>query len=305
MAPHPVPDTAPTAAARTRSRPSHSSPPPSTPPPHETELIDTLRAFEDTKAALAAAQATLALRLDHTVRARHAAARIPAAQQGRDVAGLLAYARRESPAKGARLLGLARALTEQPHTHAAMAAGALSEWRATLITRETSCLSREDRGIVDTQISAPGPDGSYRFDSWGDRRLVAETQKLVFALDPAAVVNRRSQSRSRPPRHHATRTRHHGPDLRPRSPPPKASPSGPPSPRIADQARAAGDPRTRGQVMADTLVERITGLEPRRHRSRHHQRRDLRPGPPRRRPPTRLAPGLRTHPRRHHPRPTR
>ena len=29
--------------------------------------------------------------------------------------------------------------------------------------------------------------------------------------------------------------------------------------RVADQARAAGDPRSRGQVMADTLVERITG----------------------------------------------
>ena len=29
--------------------------------------------------------------------------------------------------------------------------------------------------------------------------------------------------------------------------------------RAADQARAAGDPRTRGQVMADTLVERLTG----------------------------------------------
>ena len=28
---------------------------------------------------------------------------------------------------------------------------------------------------------------------------------------------------------------------------------------LLDQARAAGDPRTRGQVMADTLVERITG----------------------------------------------
>jgi hypothetical protein len=29
--------------------------------------------------------------------------------------------------------------------------------------------------------------------------------------------------------------------------------------READQLRAAGDPRTRGQIMADTLVERVTG----------------------------------------------
>ncbi|HEY7718191.1 MAG TPA: DUF222 domain-containing protein, partial [Pedococcus sp.] len=31
--------------------------------------------------------------------------------------------------------------------------------------------------------------------------------------------------------------------------------------RAADQARAAGDPRSRGQVMADTLVERLTGQQ--------------------------------------------
>ena len=34
---------------------------------------------------------------------------------------------------------------------------------------------------------------------------------------------------------------------------------------IADQARSAGDPRTRGQVMVDTLVDRITGKKPADH----------------------------------------
>ncbi len=224
----------------------------------ERDLIDTLRAFEDTKAALAAAQATLTVRLDHTVRDRHAAARVSAAHQGRDVAGLIGYARRESPAKGSRLLGLAQALTEQPHTHAAMRAGALSEWRATLITRETACLAREDRGIVDAQISAPRPDGTYRFDGWGDRRLVAETQRLVIAIDPAAVVNRRRTAEA--DRHLSIRP---APDTMSRIsvllPATQGVAVWATLTKIADQARNDADPRSRGQVMVDTLVERITG----------------------------------------------
>ena len=224
----------------------------------EAELVEQLRALEDAKATLCAAQATLTVRLDRTVRARHARARVPAAQQGRDVAGLLAYARRESPATGTRLLGLAHALAEQPHTHAAMSTGVLSEWRATLISRETACLSREDRAALDAQVSAPRPDGTHPFAGWGDRRLVAEVQKLVIALDPEAVVNRRSRAEA--DRHLTLRP---APDTMARLsallPAAQGVAIWATLTRIADQARTAGDPRSRGQVMADTLVERITG----------------------------------------------
>ena len=149
----------------------------------ERELVDAIRGLEELKARACAIQAELALRLDQTVRERHQQARVPAARRGRDVAGLIGYARRESPAKGSRLLGLAHALREQPHTWAAMRAGALSEWRAALISRETACLSRTDRALVDAQLSAPDAEGGYRFDGWGDRRLIAQTQQLVYAVD--------------------------------------------------------------------------------------------------------------------------
>jgi hypothetical protein len=245
MAQHPTPDTAATTAAHDAA-------------PSERELLDQLRALEDLKARLCATQATLALRLDEAVRARHAQARIPAARQGRDVPGLIAYARRESPARGTRLLGLARALVEQPHAHAAMADGALSEWRATLITRETACLSTADRATVDAQLCAPNPDGSYPFEGWGDRRLVAETQKLVVALDPHAVVNRRAKAEA--DRRVSMRP---APDTMARIsvlvPATHGVAVWATLSKIADQARSAGDPRTRGQVMADTLVEHITG----------------------------------------------
>jgi hypothetical protein len=241
MATPPVPDTAAPAAVA-----------------GERVLVDRIRALEDAKARICAEQAELTVRLDAAVRARHAAARVPAAQHGRDVAGLVGYARRESPAKGSRLLGLAQALVEQPYTHAAMKAGVLSEWRAMLISRETSCLSCEDRAVVDAQISAPGPDGNYRFDGWGDRTLAAEVQKVVYAADPHAVVNRRAKAEA--DRHVSVRP---APDTMARLsallPAAQGVAVWATLTRIADQARSAGDPRTRGQVMADTLVERITG----------------------------------------------
>jgi hypothetical protein len=258
MATHPVPDTAATAALTDVQHAIAVLTAPADVDASERELVDTIRALEDAKAILCAAQAELSVRLDQAVRTRHEQARIPTARRGRDVAGLIAYARRESPAKGSRLLGLAHALTEEPHTLAAMRAGVLSEWRAMLISRETSCLSREARAVVDTQIAAPAADGTYPFDGWGDRRLTAETQKAVYALDPAAVVNRRAKAEA--DRRVSLRP---APDtmaqLSALLPAAQGVAVWATLTRIADQARSAGDPRSRGQVMADTLVERITG----------------------------------------------
>ena len=60
----------------------------------------------------------------------------------------IALARHDSPNCGGRHLGFARALVgEMPHTLAALETGALSEWRATLIVRESACL--ECRGPAD------------------------------------------------------------------------------------------------------------------------------------------------------------
>jgi hypothetical protein len=116
--------------------------------------VDRIRVLEELKSAAAAAQARAAADLDASVRARHRALGLPAARQGVGVASQVALARRDSPVKGAQHLGLAQALTrEMPHTLAALTAGRLSEWRATLLVRETACLSREDRARVDRSWS--------------------------------------------------------------------------------------------------------------------------------------------------------
>jgi len=60
---------------------------------------------------------------------------------------LVALARRESPHKGQQHLDMAKILTtELPHTLAALRCGRITEWRATILVRETACLSREDLG---------------------------------------------------------------------------------------------------------------------------------------------------------------
>ena len=103
----------------------------------ESEFVKSIAALERLKAAAAARQARLAAALDATRRAAEAAAGMPVARRGRGVAAEVALARRDSPARGSRHLGFAKALVnEMPYTLAALEVGALSEWRATIVVRE-------------------------------------------------------------------------------------------------------------------------------------------------------------------------
>lgn len=78
--------------------------------------VDQLRALEELKAAAAAAQARIAADLDASVRAAHAAARLPVEQQGRGVAGQIALARRESPTAAAATSGWRKSSSRKCHT---------------------------------------------------------------------------------------------------------------------------------------------------------------------------------------------
>src|ERR1700756_2615617 len=112
----------------------------------EAALIEQIAALERVKSAAAAGQARAAAALDERRRADEAAAGVPSRRRGRGVASEIALARRDSPTRGGRHLGFAKALVhEMPHTLAALECGVLSEWRATLIVRESACLDVEDR----------------------------------------------------------------------------------------------------------------------------------------------------------------
>jgi len=219
-------------------------------------IIDELRALEDRKSAISARQARLAVALDLVRRREQAALGLPADQLGAGVGAEVALARRESPAKGSRLLGLARALvTEMPHTLAALDTGRLNEWRATLLVRETACLDASDRAAVDEELAAD----TGTFDGAGDRAIISAAKAAAYRHDPRSVTQRAAHAETersvslRP----APDTMCYLTALLPVAAGVAAYAA---LTRHADTARATGDTRPRGQLMADALVERVTGI---------------------------------------------
>jgi hypothetical protein len=153
----------------------------------EAALVARIAHLERLKAAAAAGQARATAMLDAARRAREADAGMPAAIRGRGVASEVALARRDSPARGSRHLGFAKALVfEMPHTMRALEGGVLSEWRATLIVRESACLSVEHRRQLDAEMCADvsGLEGK------GDKGIEVAAKRIAYRLDPQAVVDR-------------------------------------------------------------------------------------------------------------------
>ena len=99
-------------------------------PVDDGDRVDHLRELEMLKSAVAAAQARITVDFDRSQRQVQRDAGVPERRVGAGVAAQVALARRESPSRGSRLLGLAHALVEElPHTLAALARGETSEWR--------------------------------------------------------------------------------------------------------------------------------------------------------------------------------
>ncbi|MCM0617651.1 13E12 repeat family protein, partial [Paenarthrobacter sp. TYUT067] len=155
------------------------------------DLIQQLRVLEDMKSAISSLQAKIAVAFDLAQRQEQAQQGVPASDQGKGVGAQVALARRESPNRGSRLLGFAKALVvEMPHTLAALRAGLLNEWRATLLVKETACLSVEDRCAVDEELAAD----TGTFDGKGDKAIVAAVKAAAYRRDPRSVVGRASRA---------------------------------------------------------------------------------------------------------------
>jgi Domain of unknown function (DUF222) len=218
----------------------------------QSALIDEIARLERVKSAAAAGQARAAAALDGLRRADEAAAGVPRDKQGRGVASEVALARRDSPARGGRHLGFAKALVhEMPHTLAALECGALSEWRATLIVRESACLDVEDRRALDAELCTDVSN----LEGMGDARITAAAKEIACRLDVQSVVDRAAKAES-----DRTVTIRPAPDTMTYVTAllPVAQGVG----VYAALKRAADttfDGRSRGQVMADTLVQRVTG----------------------------------------------
>lgn len=218
----------------------------------EPELVERITVLERLKAAAAAGQARAAAALATSRCAAEAQAGVPAAQRGRGVAGEVALARRDSPVRGGRHLGLAKALVhEMPHTLAALECGALSEWRATILVRESACLDVADRRTLDAEVC-----GDIKsLDGVGDARLAAAAKAVAYRLDSHAVVDRAAKAETE-----RTVTIRPAPDtmtyltaLLPVAQGVSVYAA------LRRKADTTFDGRSRGQVMADMLVELVTG----------------------------------------------
>ncbi|XRC88397.1 DUF222 domain-containing protein [Mycobacteroides sp. PCS013] len=217
-------------------------------------LVERIAELERVKAAAAAEQAHAAVLLDRARREDEAATGVPRRRQGAGVAAEIALARRDSPARGGRHLGFAKALVnEMPHTLAALECGALNEWRATILVRETAYLAVEDRQKIDVEMCAD----SSRLRGMGDARLTAETKRLAYRLDAEAVVRRarRAENERRVSIRPAPDTMTYLTALLPVKQGVAVYAA------LRRAADASMDPvRGQGQIMADTLVERVTGV---------------------------------------------
>lgn len=172
----------------------------------------------------------------------------------RSIATQIGLARRESPRRARIHVGLATVLTtEMPHTYAALRTGWISEWRATIIVRETACLTREDRGKIDAQI---GADLGH-WEALSDGRTIAELRAMAYEADREHFVLARQRA-----------VRDRRVTLRPLPdgmarlsatvPLVDAVAAYAGLEHAATVARGRGDDRSRGAIMADTLLHRLT-----------------------------------------------
>ena len=212
----------------------------------DAERVALLEALERLKSAAAAAQAVVTADFVASQRAAQVAAGVRAEKVGQGIAAQVGLARRDSPHRGSRYVGLAQALVaELPHTMAALRAGDISEWRATVVARETACLDRADRLLADAEL---GP----RLAELGDRQIEAAARKVAYRLDPQAFLAGPG-GRTRTAGHPAAGAGHDVPADR--------VPAG--RPGVAAKAALGGrptgsgppgDPRSRDQIMADTTL---------------------------------------------------
>ncbi|WP_420120236.1 DUF222 domain-containing protein, partial [Nakamurella sp.] len=150
--------------------------------------VDELAVLERVKGAVAARQARVTDAFAVSQRAVLGAVGVSPVEVSRSVCGQVALARRDSAARGNRHVGLARALVrEMPGVLGVLARGETTEWRATVIVRETAHLPVEQRVQVDAAI-AGGLAG------WGDAQTQREVRAWAQRLDPGGAAQRAAKA---------------------------------------------------------------------------------------------------------------
>ncbi|HEX8510174.1 MAG TPA: DUF222 domain-containing protein [Propionibacteriaceae bacterium] len=214
--------------------------------------IDRIARLEKLRAVTAALQAAECVRFAQSQVAEQLATDVHPREVGRGIADQIALACHISPLAGSRRLAFARAWWfDLPETYRQLAAGALTEQVAELVVTETRHLDAGARRAVDAAVVAAG------ICELGTRAAAACARRHAYTADPAAYLTRGRTER-----------KHRRVGIRP-APDTMAILTGylPVEQGVAcyaalrrhtDATVATGDARTRDQIMADTLVERLT-----------------------------------------------
>lgn len=220
----------------------------------DADRIDAIAVLERMKGMIAAAQARLEVDFRDSQIAAQRAAGVPREHLGRGVADQIALARRMSPKTAADQLALRRVVVETlPCTFAHLAAGRISEWSAHEVAKAVIVLDDEDRARVDTDIA-------HRLPEVTAQRAGRLARARANELDQLAALRRNERAESQ--RCVSVRPAADG-MVRLSALLPTRDGVGAYAAlhRDAKALRTAGDPRSMGQIMADALVARATGLE--------------------------------------------
>ena len=214
--------------------------------------IDRIAALERLRSAAAAAQYVEMVAFGRSQVEAQRGVDVDPRQLGRGIADQIALACGISPSEGSRRLSVARGLViDLPHTLRLLARGHIGDRSAQLVAGATDHLDRASRQRVDADLAGELP-------SLSAQRAAASARRLAYALDPEAAV-----ARSRRERSQRRVTLRPAPDtmslLSACLPVEQGVACWAALHRSADDLVGRGDGRTRGQIMADTLVERLTG----------------------------------------------
>lgn len=224
-------------------------------PVGDAERIDRIATLERLQASLEAVKATEMVAFARSQTAEQIAHGVHPRAVGRGIADQIALACRVSPSEGTRRLHLARDLVlDMPHTLELLARGEIGAWTARLVVQQASHLDRGTRAVVDTQLAGK------RLPGKSPREAAATARRLAYAADPAAAMARAGTARG-----DRRVTLRPAPDtmslLTGLLPVEQGVACLAALQAAATEGKAAGDTRSKGQIMADTLVARLTGHE--------------------------------------------
>lgn len=222
------------------------------------KLVDLIEGLEVAKNALAAVQAHAQTLFVARQRLSQAQSGVAQEKLGKGIAHQVALARRESPHRGRQLSELSEVLVrELPCSMAAFAGGQLSEYRVGIMAAETAFLSLEHRVQVDQHVCGDLDTVGLL----GTRELRAAARNAAYALDPEAFVKRNQKAVDG--RYVSLRPADAGMTFLTALIPLKQGVRILNTlNKVAGSARAAGDDRSKGQVMADAFMHRLIHHEP-------------------------------------------